>query len=110
MQRKIESSDVDAILLYLRRKKSSGGSETDTVYYTDQGKEKPVNILESARISNVQFYDATGNAVVSSTPDEKVAAAVISTAYGQCVWVKPDHEALLATDQFSSLMRIRAIE
>jgi len=109
MSQRIESAKVSEILRYLRVKKTKGPSLAEAVYLTFPGKTQP-GIWEGVMISSVQFFDGNGNAVISATPDGEIMAAQLTTALGQCVWVRQGHEAMLDSNPFATLPRVSALQ
>jgi hypothetical protein len=110
MARRIESTESDTIINFLKKRMPKGDHVGDIIYCTKPDKDAPINIWESARISNVQFFNNRADAVVSSTANKDIALVVVQAAYGGCVWVREESTNLLTNPRWATFQRIRAIE
>lgn len=110
MQSYIQETDSDKMVAYFKARKSGTGNKVSDVYrVTEPGREAPLNYYEHPRAAVVHFFDEKGEAVVSATPNEKIALMEVHCAYPPCVWVRAGHEKLLEEPQWKNMLRIRAV-
>lgn len=104
----LEQQPAEAIsrLRALRR----GIGQPGVLYLTNPETDAPVERVECLKIRGVQFFGATGFAVLSIVHDNVIALARVNTDHGQFVWARPTHEAILATVPWRSHRRIRVVE
>ncbi|MSU54970.1 MAG: hypothetical protein EXS46_00325 [Candidatus Taylorbacteria bacterium] len=107
---KINEKDVLAILAYLRKRKQGGAEMADIIGSTNPGFDKPVNVAECSRISDVSFFNKNADSIVSASPDADIVLAQVYAASGEYVWVRPGNEELLTDLRWSKLKRIRELQ